>query len=66
MRISSCSRLRPRPVSGTWYRAIATKYWKTALQTNHTADIASRFNPGSAASKPFEILYLAENQLVAL
>jgi RES domain-containing protein len=53
-------------LTGTWYRAIATRHWKSALRTDHTADITSRFNPGKAARTSFELLYLAENQLVAL
>jgi RES domain-containing protein len=66
MRLSSCSKLALRSINATWYRAIATKYWKTALQTSHTAQVTTRFNPGVAAKTPFEILYLGENQLVAL
>ena len=66
MKLGSCGRASLRPINATWYRAIATKYWKTALQTKHTALINTRFNPGKAANIPFEILYLAENQVVAL
>jgi len=66
MRLSSCNKLALHPINATWYRAIATKYWKSALQTSHTAHVSTRFNPGTAAKTPFEILYLAENQPVAL
>ena len=66
MRLSSCNKLTLRPINATWYRAIATKYWKTALKTDHTAQTATRFNPGKAAKTPFEIIYLGENQCVAL
>ena len=66
MKLSSCGRLRLGPVSATWYRAIATKHWKTALQTAQTAQATTRFNPGAVAKTPFEILYLGENQVVTL
>ena len=36
------------------------------MKTDHTADIATRFNPGKVSKTPFEILYLAETQIVAL
>jgi RES domain-containing protein len=66
MKLSACRHLTLRPINATWYRAIATKHLKTALRTNHTSQTPSRFNPGKAAKTPFEILYLGENQLVAL
>jgi RES domain-containing protein len=66
MKLSACRRLARGPVSGTWYRAISTKYWFDALSTIHTSEFAGRFNPGNAAIRPFEILYLAETPVVAL
>ena len=66
MKLAACKRLRLRSIHGIWYRAIAARHWKTALRTDQTAQIPGRFNPGKAATSPFEILYLAENQLVAL
>lgn len=54
------------PLSGTWYRAIQPHFLTTALSTSHTKMISSRFNVGASASPQFEILYLAENHLVAL
>jgi RES domain-containing protein len=66
MKLSACRRLARRPISGTWYRAITTKYWFDALSTTHTAEFAGRFSPGKAAIRPFEILYLAETPVVAL
>jgi hypothetical protein len=54
------------PLTGTWYRAIQPQFWQRSLQTSHTKTLSSRFNPGRAASPQFEILYLAENHLVAL
>lgn len=66
MRLSACRRLTLRPINAIWYRAIATKHWKTALKTDHTQQVTTRFNPGKAAKRPFEILYLGEHQFVAL
>jgi hypothetical protein len=66
MKLSACRRLTRRPIHAIWYRAIATKHWKTALQTEHTPPVTTRFSPGRAGRTPFEILYLAENPVVAL
>jgi RES domain-containing protein len=66
MNLVACKRLALRSLDGTWYRAISAKHWKMALKTEQTAQIPGRFNPGMAAKTPYEILYLAENQLVAL
>jgi len=66
MKLSVCKRLALRPIHATWYRAIAARHWETALKTDHTSEVTTRFNPGKSATTPFEILYLAENQVVAL
>lgn len=66
MKLAACKRLALEPIRGTWYRAIARKHWKTALQTAQTSKVITRFNAGKAAVTPFEILYLAENSIVAL
>jgi hypothetical protein len=66
MKLAACRRLRLQPINATWYRAISTEHWKSALSTAHTSGVTTRFNPGKAAETPFEILYLAENQIVAL
>lgn len=66
MKLSACRRLSLRPIHSTWFRAIATKHWRTALKTDHTPEVTTRFSPGKAAGTPIEILYLAESPLVAL
>jgi RES domain-containing protein len=66
MKLAACKRLGLQSINGIWYRAIAAMHWKTALRTDQTAQIPGRFNPGKAGTAPFEVLYLAENQLVAL
>lgn len=66
MKLGLCHRLDLRPINATWYRAIATEYFRTPLKTDQTSEYASRFHSGSANSRRFEILYLAENQVVAL
>ena len=54
------------PLTGTWYRAIQLKFWNSLLATAHTATVPGRFNAGNALHPGFEILYFAENHLVAL
>lgn len=66
MNPQGCQNLPPTafvPASGTWFRAIQPQYWPTALQTSQTARIPSRFSAGHGS---FEVLYLAENAMVAL
>lgn len=53
-------------VTGTWYRALQTHFLLTALSTGHTTTVSSRFSGASPGTPGFEILYLAENHLVAL
>lgn len=65
MKFSTIASLARVPVAGVWYRALATQHYVTALQTSHTTAVASRFNPGPFAAKPFETLYLAQTSLVA-
>lgn len=52
--------------SGTWYRAIQTHFLSTPLSTAHTTTVSSRFSGATLASPGFQVLYLAENHLVAL
>jgi RES domain-containing protein len=61
--LGNCGRLPIRPLTGTWYRAIQPQHQQTALQTRHTKRFPSRFNEGHNL---FEILYLAEDHIVAL
>ena len=51
---------------GTWYRAVDPRFLATALSTVHTATTPSRFSPARMSAPAFEILYLAENPMVAL
>jgi RES domain-containing protein len=64
--ISRCSSLAQTRLRGTWYRAADPRFLATALSTLHTATTPSRFSPARAATPAFEILYLAENPMVAL
>ena len=54
------------PHSGTWYRAVNSRFISTAVSTAHSKTIASQFSPASPANPGFEILYLAENHLLAM
>ena len=66
MRLAACERLTLQPVNAKWYRAISAEHWKTALSTAHSPETRTRYSPGDAAADPFEVIYLAENQAVAL
>ncbi len=70
MNLAGVSGLSHAPLPQTiWYRAINTAFMKTPLGVAHSAYIPSRFNEGPPPSpfgRPFEILYLAQNPLVAL
>lgn len=66
MNAGSVPRLARIPHSGTWYRAVAPRFLSTAISTTHSKTIASRFSPASPGNPGFEILYLAENHLVAM
>lgn len=66
MNLAACGALPRRPETGVWFRAIQPQFWTTSLATAQTAVIPSRFNAGATATPPFEILYLAENPMVAL
>jgi hypothetical protein len=57
--------LAPAGHDGTWYRSVDPRFVSTAIATGHTRTIASRYSAASAADPGFEILYLAENHLVA-
>jgi RES domain-containing protein len=61
--LANCGALTLLPEAATWYRAIQPQHWNTALQTAQTLHIPSRFSEGNGL---FEILYLAEDPLVAL
>jgi RES domain-containing protein len=58
--------LKRGPIVATWYRAVDPAYLDTAIFTKHTPSITTRFSPGTPNSPAFEILYLAENPMVAL
>jgi RES domain-containing protein len=66
MNLAACGALAQRPETGVWFRAIQPQFWTTSLATAQTKSIPSRFNAGAHATSPFEILYLAENPMVAL
>lgn len=55
-----------RPVAGTWYRAVPTHFIPTALRVAHTRTVPGRFNDGSPSAPSFPVLYLSENQMLAL
>jgi hypothetical protein len=66
MNLKACAILPTLPEVGTWYRVVDPQYLTLALQTSHTISYPSRFSEGQLGKPPFEILYLAENHMVAL
>lgn len=66
MNPAACALLATTPENRVWFRAIQPQYWATALATNHTTRIPSRFSPATGTNPAFPILYLAEDHHVAL
>lgn len=54
------------PESRTWFRALQTHFLSSALATNHTMTVCSRYSGATPATPGYEVLYLAENPMVAL
>ena len=66
MKTGGCARLSLRPQTGTWFRALNLRHWKTRLSTDHSRISRSRFSNASAAAPLYRILYLGENHQVAI
>jgi RES domain-containing protein len=64
--LRACRSLPTSALTGTWYRAIDLRFWRSLLSTDHTASAPGRFNAGNPRRPGFEILYLSENHQVAL
>ena len=65
MNLSAIPRLVVSPLTGTWFRALNFRFYKTRLNTGHTRTTTSRFSPASPFQPLYRILYLAENHQVA-
>jgi hypothetical protein len=66
MKIGGCARLSLRPQTGTWFRALNLRHWKSRLKTDHSRTSRSRFSDASVAAPLYRILYLGENHQVAI
>lgn len=66
MRAANAPSLVRVPHTGTWYRAVKPEFLSTAIATAHTNRATSRYSPATLSTPGFEILYLAENHLVAM
>jgi hypothetical protein len=66
MNLAAAAGLPTCSIKAVWYRAVDPRYLPTALHYSHTRLFASRYYEGPTAAVPFEIVYLAENPLVAL
>jgi len=66
MNLFACRHLQRRRVQAVWIRALHPKYRANPLATAQTTTTTTRYNPGTFADPGFEILYLAEDNTVAL
>jgi hypothetical protein len=66
MNFATVAGLPSRSITAVWYRAVDPRYLPTALGYSHTRLFASRYYEGPTAGTQFEIVYVAENPLVAL
>jgi hypothetical protein len=66
MNLAALAGLPSRSIEGVWYRAIDPQHLPAALSYSHTRRFASRYYEGPTAKTLFDIVYLAENPLVAL
>ncbi len=66
MNIAGCPALATKPENRVWFRASQPVNWTTALQTSHTTRTPSRFSTATKAKPTFQIMYLAEDHVVAL
>jgi hypothetical protein len=65
MNLAAVAGLPSRPIVGVWYRAIDPQHLRAALGYSHTRWCPGRYCEGPAAAAPFDIVYLAENPMVA-
>lgn len=67
MNLTACGGLARRAEASVWYRAINPQFHSTALRSAHTKGARSRFSGGPMLPPPrqFEILYLAQDSIVA-
>jgi RES domain len=66
MKTVGCAKLTLRPQTGTWFRALNLRHWKTRLNTDHSRISRSRFSYASASAPLYRTLYLGENHQVAI
>src|SRR5262245_19423664 len=66
MNLGACPLLNRSPLTGIWYRAIQGQHWNTLNRTAHTRTSHGRFNGNTLANPGFEVVYFAENSVVAL
>jgi RES domain-containing protein len=65
MNLAAVAGLPSRPIVGVWYRAIDPQHLRAALGYSHTRRFPSRYYEGQNAAATFDIVYLAENPMVA-
>ncbi len=66
MKTGGCAKLSLQPQTGTWFRALNLRHWRSRLNTDHSRTSRSRFSDASVATPLYRILYLGENHQVAI
>jgi hypothetical protein len=66
MKTGGCVNLVLRPQTGSWFRALNLRHWKTRLSTDQSKTSRSRFSNASLTAPFYRVLYLGENHQVAI
>ena len=66
MKLSGCSKLARRPLTGYWFRAISLRFWATRLSSDHSRGISSRFSRPTRPHPGGRIVYLGATHQVAM
>jgi hypothetical protein len=64
--LAAVSLLVERPENRIWHRVTSATYLPSALATNHTLVVPSRFYDPNSASPQFPTLYVSDDRLVAM
>lgn len=66
MKLAVVGGLVRTPENRVWFRAINTQHLSTALAVAHSRRMPSRFSTATQKKRSFPLLYLSENQQVAM
>ncbi len=66
MRVNHAERLTRQPLTGTWFRVIRLKHWRTRLSSNHSKNSSSRYSSATPSNPQYRIVYLGVNHQVVI